>query len=188
MFKQHLEHFLCWRRPARYVLGRSETLKNTWIALAAVGALCIGCASQDDNANNTAVANNAAATNSNNATANTNNAPGATTASNETTGNNAATTAAAATFASVQATFSKNCISCHGASRPKAGINLTSYDTIMKGGKEGPVVVAGDPAGSKIIKALRHQPGAAAMPPRGALPDADIANIQAWIKAGAKNG
>ena len=95
--------------------------------------------------------------------------------------------AAAGKYVAVQAVFTTNCVKCHGDAGPKAGISLTSYDGVMKGGREGAVVVAGDPEGSKIIKAL-HGSGAKQMPPGGALPASDIATVEAWIKSGAKNG
>jgi len=67
---------------------------------------------------------------------------------------------------------------------------LTSYDKVMKGGDEGPVVVAGDPDKSLLIKALKGQ-GAAQMPPPGKgkpLTADQIQTVSDWIKAGAKNG
>ena len=39
-----------------------------------------------------------------------------------------------------------SCIRCHGAERPKAGLRLDSLENILKGSKEGPVVVAGNSA------------------------------------------
>ena len=89
-------------------------------------------------------------------------------------------------FASVQPILITNCMPCHASSKPKAGINLTSYESVMKGGREGAIVKAGDPDGSKIDMAL-HGKGAKQMPPKGPLAPADIAKIETWIKAGAKN-
>jgi len=91
-------------------------------------------------------------------------------------------------YAKVQAVFTNNCASCHGGAHPKHGIDLTSYDTAMKGGTEGPVITPGDPDNSVLAKAIQHLPGAKSMPPKGKLSDSDIALIVAWIKAGAKNG
>lgn len=89
-------------------------------------------------------------------------------------------------FATVSATFQANCVGCHGANNPKAGINLTSYETIMKGGTEGPIVVAGDPAASMLVKALKGE-GAKQMPPKkDPLPSDQIQQIENWIKDGAK--
>jgi len=95
--------------------------------------------------------------------------------------------APAGKYVAVQATFTANCVKCHSGGRPKAGLDLSNYDTLMKGGKEGPVIKAGDPAGSQLVMAL-HGQGAKQMPPPGPLPATDIAAIEAWIKDGAKNG
>lgn len=95
--------------------------------------------------------------------------------------------AASGKFAAVQTILTTNCAKCHSGDRPKAGINLSSYEGVMKGGMEGPIVTAGDPDGSKLIKALKGQ-GAKQMPPRSSIPATDIATIEAWIKDGAKIG
>jgi mono/diheme cytochrome c family protein len=89
-------------------------------------------------------------------------------------------------YAAVQSVFTKNCVGCHGANNPKAGINLTSYETVMRGGTEGPIVKAGDPAGSVIIQALHGTDHKKQMPPKGALPADQIGVIESWIKDGAK--
>src|SRR6188472_4055401 len=52
-------------------------------------------------------------------------------------------------FAAVQEIFTKNCVGCHGGEKPKCDINLTSYEGVMKGGEDGPIVTAGDPDKSK---------------------------------------
>lgn len=102
-------------------------------------------------------------------------------------GTPAAPAAPSGKYVAVQAVFTANCIRCHSGPRPKAGIDLSSYDGVMKGSMEGPIVAAGDPANSKIIRAL-HGQGARPMPPRGSLGASDITTIEDWIKAGAKNG
>lgn len=90
-------------------------------------------------------------------------------------------------FADVEKVFTTNCMPCHSAERHRAGVNLTTYADVMKGNNEGPIVQAGQPEKSFVIKAVRHLPGAAPMPPRAPqIPDAQIKIIEAWIKAGAK--
>src|ERR1700693_3670595 len=37
-----------------------------------------------------------------------------------------------------------SCFRCHGEQRPKAGLRLDSLDAVLKGGKDGKVVVAGE--------------------------------------------
>jgi uncharacterized membrane protein len=95
-------------------------------------------------------------------------------------------TATAAAFSTVQPLLTANCVKCHGAQNPKAGIDLTSYASVMKGGTEGPIVKPGDPKGSKLVMALRGDH--AKLMPMGAPPlgESDIAKFETWIKDGAK--
>ena len=88
------------------------------------------------------------------------------------------------TFAQVATIAKRNCIGCHSGAHPKHGLDLTSYAMIMKGDKEGKVVVPKDAGSSRLSKSV-HRKGAAPMPPAGPLPASDVALIDAWIKAGA---
>jgi hypothetical protein len=89
------------------------------------------------------------------------------------------------TFATI-APIIKNCSMCHKGAKPKHGLDLTTYANLMKGDRQGKVVIAGKPAQSRLSLSV-HRSGAAAMPPVGPLPTADVAKIDAWIKAGAKS-
>ena len=46
--------------------------------------------------------------------------------------------------------FQVNCTQCHGAT-PSAGLSYLSYESTMKGSDDGPVIVPGDSANSKLI-------------------------------------
>ena len=59
-----------------------------------------------------------------------------------------------------------SCIRCHGSERPKAGLRLDSFEGILKGSKEGPVVVKGDSAKSFIVEAISQLDPETAMPPK----------------------
>jgi len=69
-----------------------------------------------------------------------------------------------------------NCITCHGATRGRGGINLTSLDSIMAGqqGRGGvtPLVVVGKSADSLLVKSVSRLDRRTAMPqhPRGRGP------------------
>jgi len=93
--------------------------------------------------------------------------------------------AAAPTFSAVSAILTKNCVSCHTGEKAKEGIDLNSYASVMKGGRPGPIVMAGEPANSVIIMAMRGQ-GKDQMPPGGKLPEDQIKVVEDWIKGGAK--
>jgi hypothetical protein len=77
-----------------------------------------------------------------------------------------------------------NCYSCHAESQ-SGGLRLDSYPSILKGGGRGPVIVPGDPDTSILIKAIRRT-GALKMPPRRTLEASEVADLVAWVKAGAK--
>src|SRR5688572_5052535 len=95
------------------------------------------------------------------------------------------TVPAETTYASVQPIFAK-CQPCHGENG-KDGVDMRTYESIMKGGEHGPIVVAGDPANSVIVQALRGSHGKKQMPfKKAALPEAEIQAVEAWIKYGAK--
>jgi cytochrome c553/predicted DNA-binding ribbon-helix-helix protein len=56
---------------------------------------------------------------------------------------------------------------------------------MLKGGDNGASLVPGSPDKSKIIEAIRYANADLQMPPRGKLTDAAIADLTAWVKAGA---
>jgi mono/diheme cytochrome c family protein len=76
-----------------------------------------------------------------------------------------------------------NCLTCHDETA-KGGLRLDSYAGIMKGGTDGAVIVPGDPAASMLIQAIRRT-GDLKMPPKRVLGDSEVADLEAWVKAGA---
>src|SRR5688500_6938814 len=84
----------------------------------------------------------------------------------------------------VRPVLADNCLSCHSAGA-MGGLRLDSRDAVLKGGKSGPAVVAGDPEKSLLITAVRHT-GATKMPMGGdKLSDEKIADLVTWVKDGA---
>ncbi len=79
--------------------------------------------------------------------------------------------------------FQNNCLDCHDETA-KGGLRLDSYAGIKKGGEDGAVIVPGDPDASMLIQAIRRQ-GDLKMPPKKVLDPAAVADLVAWIKAGA---
>ena len=78
------------------------------------------------------------------------------------------------------------CASCHGTSKKKGGLSLASLEAVLAGGRDGPVIVAGKPEESELIRRIRlpvddedHMP-----PPTKPQPTAaEIEVIAAWIAA-----
>jgi len=82
-----------------------------------------------------------------------------------------------------------NCGKCHMDMNHKGGLSLQTKASTLKGGRDGAVIVPGDPANSLLVKLINHEgppDDPRPMPPKSPkMSDADIATITAWIKAGA---
>ncbi len=77
------------------------------------------------------------------------------------------------------------CNMCHSGESPELGLNLMSYEGVMKGSNNGPVVIPGDPDNSTIVQVTRlptnHPENVGAI-----TFDEEIAAKQrAWILEGA---
>ncbi len=84
--------------------------------------------------------------------------------------------------------FDTNCVSCHGTSKTSGGLRLDSYAQLMRGGKDGPVIVPGKPEASQLLKRVTLPPGHKQfMPAEGRPPlrPQEIAWIKAWVQQGA---
>jgi uncharacterized membrane protein/mono/diheme cytochrome c family protein len=84
--------------------------------------------------------------------------------------------------------FDANCVACHGEGKVKGGLRLDSYQALMKGGQDGPVIVAGQPGQSLLLRRVTLPPDHKQfMPAEGKPPlrAEEIAWIGAWIQQGA---
>jgi cytochrome c553 len=80
-----------------------------------------------------------------------------------------------------------NCYKCHSVEekKSKGGLVLDSREGWQKGGENGSVIVPGDPAKSKLLKAVRYEDADLQMPPENQLTADEIAVLDQWIKMGA---
>lgn len=76
----------------------------------------------------------------------------------------------------------RKCSGCHVNGGHAGGLKLDSFETLMKGGADGPAVVLGEPAKSMITRAIHYDDSSMQMPPKEKLSDQDIATIDQWIK------
>ena len=79
----------------------------------------------------------------------------------------------------------RSCLTCHAAAR-MGGLDMTSRDGLLKGGNSGPAVVPGEPEHSLLIQGVNYTHERLKMPlqqPR--LSDREVADLTAWVKAGA---
>ena len=77
------------------------------------------------------------------------------------------------------------CLRCHGTQKQSGGLRLDSRDALVKGGESGPAIRWDDLEQSLILRAVRRDKEVSAMPPERALPRDQVADLAAWIKAGA---
>ena len=88
--------------------------------------------------------------------------------------------------------FKGRCVSCHqsgGAGYEKSGLDLTTYEGLMKGTKFGAMVVPRDPESSNLMWLLDWRASAEVRMPHGKkkLSICDRNAIRAWIREGAKD-
>jgi len=76
------------------------------------------------------------------------------------------------------------CLNCHGGQKTEHELNLNSYDGVMAGSENGPVVTPGDAANSPMAEMVAN----GKMPKRGPklTPD-QVQLIVDWINQGALN-
>ena len=92
----------------------------------------------------------------------------------------------------VQPILSKNCSECHAPGKEgfvASGLDSTSYQALMKGGKFGPLVKPGDALTSALNMLVEGRAHASIRMPHGRekLPDRDIETLKVWVNEGAKN-
>ncbi len=86
----------------------------------------------------------------------------------------------------IRPVLANNCYQCHSAEARnlKGELFLDSKQGMLNGGESGPVILPGNPAGSRLLQAIRHE-GKLKMPPRDKLSGQVAANFAKWIRMGA---
>ena len=85
------------------------------------------------------------------------------------------------------------CVSCHappnGEGYQASGLDLTTYKGAMAGTRFGPMVIAGDPEGSNLMRLLDWRTSAQLRMPhdKKQLSSCDRTAIRQWIRQGAKD-
>lgn len=88
--------------------------------------------------------------------------------------------------------FKGRCVECHAPGKEgfeKSGLDLTTYEGVMKGTKFGPMVIPKDPESSNLVWLLDWRGSPATRMPHGKkkLSTCDRNAIRSWIREGAKN-
>lgn len=76
--------------------------------------------------------------------------------------------------------FGTRCSSCHGPGSLIAGLDLTTYESAMEGGDNGPVVIPGDPQASLLIQKQQGE-----QPHFGQFTSEELQLVIEWIEKGA---
>ncbi len=79
----------------------------------------------------------------------------------------------------------ERCVNCHGPKKQSGGLRLDSREAMIKGGDTGPAVVPAKAEESLIIQAISYRHDELKMPPKGKLPDTDVAFLTRWVALGA---
>lgn len=93
----------------------------------------------------------------------------------------------------VKPILDQNCLSCHqqgGAGYEASGFSMTSYENVMKGTSNGPMVIGGDVEGSNLLVLMEGRADPSISMPHGSLDpiaQKDIDTIKNWVRQGAKN-
>jgi len=80
--------------------------------------------------------------------------------------------------------FDARCIKCHGVERTKEGLDMQTYENIMAGSRNGPVIEPGNADNSYLVQQIVN----GEMPDRGepVTPD-ELQLIIDWVNQGALN-
>ena len=88
----------------------------------------------------------------------------------------------------IRPVFAEHCLKCHGSAKQWSNLRLDSRAALLKGGDDGPAVVPGKAAESRLIRAVRQMEDDLKMPPEGEgdkLSERQIADLTRWIEMGA---
>jgi uncharacterized membrane protein len=92
--------------------------------------------------------------------------------------------------ARIEPIFAAHCFTCHGPAKHKANLRLDSYRALMRGGKDGPVIVAGNVQGSDLFRRITFPPNHDDFMPKESkrpLSSDQVKLIELWIAAGASD-
>ncbi|HEV7405245.1 MAG TPA: DUF1553 domain-containing protein [Chthoniobacteraceae bacterium] len=76
------------------------------------------------------------------------------------------------------------CVQCHGGEKTKAGLDLTTREALLRGGETGAAIDPGHPETSLFLQTIRHETDPHMPHKKEKLPPAEIAQFEAWVKAG----
>ena len=80
----------------------------------------------------------------------------------------------------------KHCVECHAGDKKKGGLSMNTRASLLEGGENGVVVVAGKSHKSKMLEAIVSADPDIRMPPKGdRLTPAEVSTLRVWVEQGA---
>ncbi len=80
--------------------------------------------------------------------------------------------------------FTERCAACHNVHKSEGGLDITSRESLLKGGESGPVLVPGNPDESRLLEMVTGDEPE--MPKNSAsLTPEQLLELRSWIAAGA---
>ncbi|MFO0871448.1 MAG: PSD1 and planctomycete cytochrome C domain-containing protein [Pirellulales bacterium] len=77
------------------------------------------------------------------------------------------------------------CFRCHGGPKVSGGLRVDSREALLRGGESGPAIDLAAPERSLLLRAVQRSEDVSAMPPDKPLADRQVADLTAWLRAGA---
>ncbi len=77
------------------------------------------------------------------------------------------------------------CVDCHGGDKTRGDLDITTRESLLKGGEEGPAIVIGDAKKSYMFRLMSHAEKPFMPQKEPKLPDAALAKVEQWINLGA---
>ena len=93
----------------------------------------------------------------------------------------------------VKPILDRYCLECHqpgGAGYEASGLDMRTYESVMKGTRNGPMVIAGDSMGSNLLVLMEGRADPSIKMPHGSdinVSPTETDIIQVWIDQGARN-
>ncbi len=84
----------------------------------------------------------------------------------------------------VRPILANHCYECHYR-ESKGGLRLTSRQALLRGGNSGPAILQNDPENGLLFQAITRRHPEIQMPPKHALPEADLKILTSWLNRGA---
>jgi len=85
----------------------------------------------------------------------------------------------------VRIVLKQNCVKCHGGDKTRGKLDLTTRDSLLKGGDEGPGIVPGKAESSLLYQLINHTQKPHMPAKADKLPATSIKKIADWINLGA---